>query len=94
MQTENHSLIENEVWYAVDISSVPSIHDTLTGKWVLKRKRNCTVEIQEEVNHGYKQRQGLGFLNTFAVVVKSTFYKAIIALSYTGNTTMVDERKQ
>ena len=84
MHTEYQSLIENNTWDLVDQASCEN-QEVITGKWVFKLKKDRNGNILKYkarwVVHGYKQQEGVDYLDTFAVVVKPVSYKAIMAIS-------------
>lgn len=84
MKTEYQSLTQNHTWDLVDRTSTGN-HEVITDKWVFKLKKDRSGNILKYkarwVVHGYKQREDVDYLDTFAVVVKPVSYKAIMAIS-------------
>lgn len=82
MKIELKSLIENETWDLVD---PPANRSVLTGRWVFKLKKDRHGQILKYkarwVVHGYKQRYGLDYEETFASVAKPMSWKALMALA-------------
>ena len=82
MQEEVDSLVANRTWTLVDL---PSNTYALGGKWVFKIKRGPQGEVARykvrQVVRRFKQREGIDFNKTFALVVKPISYKAIFALA-------------
>ncbi|SLM41442.1 Reverse transcriptase, RNA-dependent DNA polymerase [Lasallia pustulata] len=70
MQQEYDSLIENNTWELVPTPN----QAVLTGRWVFKIKKDRMGNILKFkarwVAHGYKQKEGLNFTDTFASVAK------------------------
>ena len=82
MLSELNSHKENGTW---DLVNAPSDCKVLTGRWVFKLKKDCLGNIlkykAQWVVHGYKQKFGLNYKDTFATMVKPTSYKALLAIS-------------
>lgn len=82
MKAEYDSHIENGTW---ELTNAPADRKVLTGRWVFKLKKDRYGNILKYkarwVVHGYKQKYGLDYEDTFATVVKPMSYKALIALS-------------
>ena len=70
---EMNSMNENGVWTKVQLEDVPLGRSILTGRWVYKTKRNRDGAVLKHkarwVIHGYKQQEGIDFVETFATVV-------------------------
>ena len=82
MLSELNSHKENRIWNLVDASAD---HKILIKQWVFKFKKDCLGNIfkykAQWVIHSYKQKFKLNYKNTFATVVKSILYKALLAIS-------------
>ncbi len=82
MEAEYNSLIENDTW---TLEEAPSDRKVISGRWVFKLKKDRYGEILKFkarwVVHGYKQKEGLDYLDTFATVVKPVSYKALMGIS-------------
>ena len=81
MEIEYNSLMENGTW---EIVSPPKGANVITGKWVFKLKKDRFGNILKYkarwVAHGYKQEEGLDYVETFAAVVKPMSYKCLFAV--------------
>ncbi|SLM34525.1 Reverse transcriptase, RNA-dependent DNA polymerase [Lasallia pustulata] len=81
MQQEYDSLIENNTWELVPTPN----QAVLTGRLVFKIKKDCMGNILKFkarwIAHGYKQKEGLNFTNTFASVAKPMSWKVMIGVS-------------
>ena len=81
MEREYNSLIENGTW---ELVSRPNEANIITGKWCFKLKKDRFGHILKYkarwVAHGYKQEEGLDYVETFAAVVKPMSYKCLFAV--------------
>lgn len=81
MSVEYSSLMENETWSLVDS---PNGRKVISGRWVFKLKKDREGKILKYkarwVVHGYKQQEGLDYVDTFATVVKPVSYKALFGI--------------
>ena len=81
MQQEYDSLIENNMWELVPTPN----QAVLTGRWVFKIKKDRMGNILKFkarwVAHGYKQKEGLNFTDTFTSVAKPMSWKAMMGVS-------------
>ena len=82
MEIEYKSLMDNETW---TLKSTPTDRKVITGRWVFKLKKDRYGQILKYkarwVVHGFKQKEGLDYLDTFATVVKPVSYKALMGIS-------------
>ena len=82
MQAEYDSLIENETW---ELTSMPENRQVITGRWCFKLKKDRNGQILKYkarwVAHGFKQEEGVDFVETFAAVVKPMSYKCLFGVS-------------
>lgn len=82
MKREQRSLIKNDVWELVNI---PVNQKVLTGRWVFKLKKDRYGKILKFkarwVVHGYKQKYGIHYEDTFASVAKPMSWKSLMAIS-------------
>lgn len=82
MEAEYDSLIENDTW---TLETAPSGRKVISGRWVFKLKKDRYGKILKFkarwVVHGYKQKKGLDYLDTFATVVKPVSYKSLMGIS-------------
>ena len=57
----------------------------ITGRWVFRIKKDRDGKVLKYkvrwVVHGYKQKEGLDYLDTFATVVKPVSYKTLMGIS-------------
>ena len=81
MEQEYNSLMENGTW---ELVSRPNGANIITGKWCFKLKKDRFGHILKYkarwVAHGYKQEEGLDYVETFAAVVKPMSYKCLFAV--------------
>ena len=82
MQVEYDSLIENETW---ELTSMPENRQVITGRWCFKLKKDRNGQILKYkarwVAHGFKQEEGVDFVETFAAVVKPMSYKCLFGVN-------------
>ena len=82
MQAEYDSLIENETW---ELTAIPENRQVITGRWCFKLKKDRDGQILKYkarwVAHGFKQEEGIDFVETFAAVVKPMSYKCLFGVS-------------
>ena len=82
MQAEYDSLIENETW---ELTPMPENRQVITGRWCFKLKKDRNGDILKYkarwVAHGFKQEEGIDFVETFAAVVKPMSYKCLFGVS-------------
>ncbi len=73
------SLIENGTW---ELVSLPNGANVITGKWCFKLKKYRFGHIVKYkarwLAHGYKQKEGLNYVETFTAVVKPMSYKCLL----------------
>ncbi len=81
MEREYNSLMENGTWKLVSPSNGANV---ITGKWCFKLKKDRFGHILKYkarwVVHGYKLKEGLDYVETFAAVVKPMSNKCLFAL--------------
>ena len=82
MQAEYDSLMENETW---ELIPAPENRQIITGRWCFKLKKDRNGHIIKYkarwVAHGFKQEEGVDFVETFAAVVKPMSYKCLFGVS-------------
>lgn len=82
MEAKYISLMENETW---TLETAPADRKVITGRWTFKLKKDKHGKILKFkarwVVHGYKQKEGLDYIDTFATVVKPVSYKALMGIS-------------
>ena len=82
MQAEYDSLIENETW---ELTTMPENRQVITGRWCFKLKKDRDGHVLKYkarwVAHGFKQEEGIDFVETFAAVVKPMSYKCLFGVS-------------
>lgn len=75
MESGYNSLIENGTWEVVSPLTEANI---ITGRWVFKPKKDRFGNILKYnarwVAHGYKQKEGLDYVHTFAAVINPMSY--------------------
>jgi hypothetical protein len=79
---EYQSIIKNDVW---EIVPRPKNKDVLSSKWIYKIKHVADGSIEKHkarfVVHGFSQKEGIDYEETFAPVAKYTSIRTIIALA-------------
>lgn len=82
---EYRSLKKNETWITLDRSKVPKGKKVLSGKIVLKTKRNKEGNILKRkvrwVVRGFEQIYGQDYTQTYAGVCRSASWKIVIAIA-------------
>jgi hypothetical protein len=82
MQDEFDALQRNQTW-----KLVPRLHhaNIITGKWVFKHKFHLDGTLDRHmarwVVHGFRQRAGIDFAETFAPVVKPGTIHTVLQLA-------------
>jgi hypothetical protein len=81
MTEEYQSIIKNNVW---EIVPRPKSKDVVSSKWLFKIKHVANGSIEKYkaifVAHGFSQKEGIDYEETFALVAKYTSIRTIIAL--------------
>ena len=81
MKTKIESHTENGTW---ELTEAPKDRRVITGRWVFKLKKDRHGNILKYkarwVVHGYKQEEGLDYIDTFTAVVKPMSYKAMMGV--------------
>jgi hypothetical protein len=81
MKEEYQSIIKNEVW---EIVPRPKSKDVVSSKWLFKIKHvaNGSIEKYKErfVAHGFSQKKGIDYEETFSPISRYTSIRTIIAL--------------
>ena len=81
MTEEYQSIIKNDVW---EIVPRPKSKDVVSSKWLFKIKHaDGIIEKYKErfVAHGFSQKEGIDYEETFAPVARYTLIRTIIALA-------------
>ena len=82
MEDEIQSIIDNKTW---ELSDLPSNHQIIGTKWVLKKKRDGNNNVLRYkarlVTKGYSQIAGLDFTETFAPVVRIESIRTLLAIA-------------
>jgi hypothetical protein len=82
MTEEYQSIIKNDVW---EIVSRPKSKDVVSSKWIFKIKHvvDGSIEKYKErfVAHGFSQKEGIDYEETFSPIVRYTSIRTIIALA-------------
>ena len=80
MQTEYHSLMDNNTWTLVN---EPEDQQVLPGKWVYKVKYGADGQVDKlkarYVAKGYAQVEGLDFFDTYAPTCKPETFRILLA---------------
>jgi hypothetical protein len=81
MTKEYQFIIKNDVW---EIVPRPNNKDVVSSRWLLKIKHaaNGSIEKYKEifVAHGFSQKEGIDYEETFTPVARYTSIRTIIAL--------------
>jgi hypothetical protein len=81
MMEEYHSIIKNDVW---EIVPRPKNKDVVSSKWLYKIKHVAHGSIEKYkarfVAHGFSQKEGIDYEETFSPVARYTSIRTIIAL--------------
>jgi hypothetical protein len=79
---EYQSIIKNGVW---EIVTRPKNKDVVSSKWLYKIKHVADGSIEKHkarfVAHGFSQKEGIDYEETFAPVARYTSIRTIIALA-------------
>jgi hypothetical protein len=82
MTEEYQSIIKNDVW---EIVPRPKSKDVVSSKWLFKIKHVADGSIEKYkarfVAHGFSQKEGIDYEETFAPVARYTSIRTIIALA-------------
>jgi hypothetical protein len=82
MTEEYQSIIKNDVW---EIVPKPKSKDVVSSKWLFKIKHVVDGSIEKHkarlVAHGFSQKKGIDYEETFAPIARYTSIKTIIALA-------------
>ena len=82
MRLEYQALIANGTWVLVDC---PNHQHVLSDTWAFKRKKDINSNIKKYkarwVGHGFQQREGVDYFETYASVVKAAINKALFAVA-------------
>ena len=81
MIEEYHSIMKNDVW---DVVPSPKGKSVVTSKWIYKIKHVADVSIEKYkarfVAHGFSQKEGIDYEETFAPVAIYTSIRSVLAL--------------
>jgi hypothetical protein len=81
MIEEYQSIIKNDVW---EIVPIPKSKDVVSSKWLFKIKHVVDGSIEKYkarfVAHGFSQKEGIEYEETFTPVARYTSIRTIIAL--------------
>jgi hypothetical protein len=82
MTKEYQSIMKNEVW---EIIPRPKNKDVVSSRWLFKIKHatDGSIEKYKEifVSHGFSQKEGIDYEETFAPMARYTLIKTIIGLA-------------
>jgi hypothetical protein len=82
MQAEYSALLTNNTW---DLHPRPPHSNVVTGKWVFKHKFRANGSLERYktrwVLHGFTQRPGVDFAETFSPVVKPAIVRIVLSLA-------------
>jgi hypothetical protein len=78
---EYQSIIKNDVW---DVVLRPIEKSIVSSKWIYKMKHSANDSIEKYkarfVAHGFSQKEGIDYEETFVVVARYTSIRAILAI--------------
>ena len=81
MIEEYHSIMKNDVW---DVVPRPEGKSVVASKWIYKIKHNANGIIENYkvifVAHGFCQKEGIDYEDTFAPVSRYTSIRTILSL--------------
>ncbi|GLJ14289.1 hypothetical protein SUGI_0230070 [Cryptomeria japonica] len=81
MDEEYQSIIKNNVW---DIVPIPKGKFVVSSKWLFKIKHNVDGSIEKYkarfVAHGFSQKEGIDYEETFAPVARDTSIRTILVI--------------
>jgi hypothetical protein len=82
MTEEYQSIIKNDVW---EIIPRPKSKDVVSSNWIFKIKHAVVGSIEKYkarfVAHGFSQKEGIDYEETFAPVARYTSIRTIIDLA-------------
>ena len=82
MIEEYQSIMKNDVW---DVVPRPKGKSVVTSKWIYKIKHATDGSIEKYkaifVAHGFSQKQGIDYEETFAPVARYTSIRSVLALA-------------
>ena len=82
MEEEQHALLQNNTW---DLVPCPPRANIVDGKWIFKHKFQSDGSLEwykvHWVVHGFTQRLGIDFDETFSPVVKPTTVRTVLSLA-------------
>jgi len=83
---EHAALLDNHAW---DLVPRPNKANVVTGKWIFKHKFHADGSLERYkarwVLHGFTQRPGVDYDETFSPVVKPATVRTVITLAHTWN---------
>lgn len=79
---EMDSILSNQTWVLVDL---PPSSKPISNKWVFRRKYNTDGSIQtfkaRLVAKEFKQKQGVDYFDTYALMARLTSIRVLLALT-------------
>ena len=82
MIEEYHSILKNDVW---DIVPRPEKKTVVTSRWIYKIKHAADGVLDKYkakfVSHGFYQKEGIDYEETFSLVAKYSTMRSIISLA-------------
>jgi hypothetical protein len=82
MEDEHRALLQNNTW---DLVPRPPRANVITGKWIFKHKFQSDGSLERYkarwVLHGFTQRPGVDFDETFSPVVKPATVRTVLSLA-------------
>ena len=82
MMEEYQSIMKNDIW---DVVPRPKRKFVVTSKWIFKIKHTTNGSVEKDkarfVAHGFSQKEGVHYEETFAPVARDTSVRAIVSLT-------------
>jgi hypothetical protein len=80
MEEEHAALLQNQTW---ELVPRPRHANIVTGKWIFKHKFHADGSLERYkarwVLHGFTQRPGIDFAETFSPIIKPTTVRTVLS---------------
>ena len=90
IEKELNALLKAETW--IKVTEMPHHLKALTSRWVFKFKPATKIEPARYkarlVAHGYKQRKGVDFNETYAAVARMASFRTLVSIAAAHNLEM------